>query len=64
MRGIIVNLNLQGIIKMTVEKTNQFILISDIVNNQYIKQKYIGYSIKDCKKMFKQYINEYKTGAF
>jgi len=49
---------------MTVEKTNQFILISDIIDNQYIKQKYIGYSVTQAKKLFKQYINEYKTGAF
>ena len=49
---------------MDIEKIkhNGHIIISDIINNQLIKQRYIGYSIKDCKEMFKQYINdkEYK----
>jgi hypothetical protein len=43
-------------------KHNGHIIISDIIDNQLIKKRYIGYSIIECKKMFKAYINdkEYK----
>ena len=43
-------------------KENGDIIISDIIDNQLIKQRYIGYSIIECKKMFKEYIadQEYK----
>lgn len=41
---------------MTIERKNNFILISDIVNNQFIKQKYIGYSVTEAKKLFKEYL--------
>ena len=38
---------------MTVEIKPQFILISDIINNHLVKEKYIGYSVKEAKKLFK-----------
>jgi hypothetical protein len=37
-------------------KHNNHLVISDIINDQYIKQVYIGYSLKDAKKAFKQFI--------
>ena len=37
-------------------KHNGHIVISDIKDNQYIKQVYIGYSIKEAKKLFKQHL--------
>lgn len=45
---------------MIIEKIkhNGHIIISDIIDNQLIKQCYIGYSIIQCKKMFKAYIND------
>jgi hypothetical protein len=44
--------------KMTTTKNNNgTITISDIVNNQYIKQTYIGYSIKEAKKRFKKFVS-------
>ena len=43
---------------MNVEtiKHNGHIVISDIKNNQYFKQVYIGYSMAEAKRKFKQYI--------
>ena len=43
---------------MTVEriKHNGHLVISDIINNQYITQVYIGYSVKDAKRAFKNMI--------
>lgn len=43
---------------MTVEriKHNGHLVISDIVNNQYITEVYIGYSVKDAKRAFKNMI--------
>jgi len=43
---------------MTVEKIkhNGHLVISDIINNQYITQVYIGYSVKDAKRAFKNMI--------
>ena len=45
---------------MTVEKIkhNGHLVISDIVNNQYISEMYIGYSVKDAKRAFKNKIRE------
>jgi hypothetical protein len=40
---------------MTTKNNNGTITISDIVNNQYIKQTYIGYSVKEAKKRFKKF---------
>lgn len=47
---------------MTIEriKHNNHLVISDIVNNQYIKQVYIGYSLKDAKREFKNMLKENK----
>ena len=43
---------------MIIEKIehNGHLVISDIINDQYIKQIYIGYSVKDAKQAFKQFI--------
>ena len=43
---------------MTIEriKHNGHLVISDIINDQYITQVYIGYSVKDAKRAFKQFI--------
>jgi hypothetical protein len=41
----------------TTKNNNGTITISDIVNNQYIKQTYIGYSIKEAKKRFKKFVS-------
>ena len=47
---------------MTIERIrhNNHLVISDIVNNQYITQVYIGYSVKDAKREFKNMIKETK----
>ena len=37
-------------------KSNGSIIISDIINNQYIKQVYYFYTLKECKVRFKEYI--------
>ena len=43
---------------MIIEKIehNGHLVISDIINDQYIKQIYIGYSVKEAKQAFKQFI--------
>ena len=41
---------------ITVKNNNGSITISDIVNNQLEKQTYYGYSIKDSKNKFKNYL--------
>ena len=43
---------------MIVEKIqhNGHLVISDIINDEYISQVYIGYSIRDAKRAFKQFI--------
>ena len=43
---------------MTVEriKHNGHLVISDIINNHYVTQVYIGYSVKDAKRAFKNMI--------
>jgi hypothetical protein len=47
---------------MTVEKIkhNGHLVISDIVNDQYISEVYIGYSLKDAKRAFKNMIKGQK----
>ncbi len=40
-------------------RNNGSIIASTIVNNQYIKQVYYGYSIKDIKRLFKEYVKHY-----
>mgnify|MGYP003626200554 FL=1 len=37
-------------------KINGTLTISDIVNNQLISQRYIGYTVRESKKMFMEYI--------
>ena len=39
---------------------NGSITISDIKENQFIKQIYFNYSLKECKKMFRKYYKYYK----
>jgi len=39
-------------------KHNGHVIISDVIDNQLVEQRYIGYSIIESKKMFKKYINE------
>ncbi len=39
---------------------NGSITISDIKENQFIKQIYFNYSLKECKKKFKKYYKNYK----
>jgi hypothetical protein len=42
---------------MSITKNyNGSITLSDIKNNQYIKQTYYFYTIKDAKRMFKEYL--------
>jgi hypothetical protein len=43
---------------MTIEriKHNGHLVISDIINDEYIKQVYIGYSVRDAKRAFKNMI--------
>ena len=41
-------------------KHNGHIVISDIKNNQYFKQVYIGYPMAEAKRNFKQYIKGVK----
>ena len=36
---------------------NGSITISDIIGNEYIKQTYYFYSIKDAKRLFKEYLS-------
>ena len=46
---------------MTIEKLHSGIKISDIVNGQFVHQNYIGYSVTDAKKLFKQYVKTLKA---
>jgi len=43
---------------MIVEKIehNGHLVISDIINDEYIKKVYIGYSLRDAKRAFKNMI--------
>ena len=47
---------------MTVEKIkhNSHIVITDIVNGQLIKKVYIGYTIKESKKLFRELTDRLK----
>jgi len=49
---------------MIVEKIkhNGHLVISDIINDQYINKVYIGYSLKDAKREFKNMIKGNKNG--
>ena len=44
---------------MLIEKTVNGLLLSDVVNNQYIKKLYIGYSKRESIKLFKNYKKEF-----
>ena len=47
---------------MTIERQqNGSLLISDIVNNQYIKQVYYFYTKKDAIKLFRKFRKEKKN---
>ena len=39
-----------------VNKINGTLTISDIVDNQWISQRYIGYTVKEAKRLFREYI--------
>jgi hypothetical protein len=39
-----------------INKINGILTISDIVDNQWISQRYIGYTVKESKRLFKEYI--------
>ena len=39
---------------------NGSITISDIKQNQFIKQIYFDYNLTECKKMFRKYYKNYK----
>ena len=41
-------------------KHNGHIVISDIKNNRYFKQVYIGYSMAEAKRNFRQYLKGVK----
>ena len=42
---------------MNINKNhNGSVLITDIINNQYIHQTYYAYTIKECIRKFKTYI--------
>ena len=45
---------------MIIDKQHNGILINDIVNNQWEKKLYIGYTIKEAKKLFNQFIKTLK----
>lgn len=39
---------------MTVETFPSLILVTDLINGQLVKEKYIGYTEKQAKKLFKK----------
>tara|TARA_R110000772_G_scaffold137393_1_gene246292 strand:+ start:653 stop:823 length:171 start_codon:yes stop_codon:yes gene_type:complete len=43
---------------VTINNHNGIITISDIVEDEYFNQSYMGYSIKECKRKFKEYVKE------
>ena len=43
---------------MTIEHKPNFILITDILDNQFIKEKFIGYSEKEAIRIFKEILKE------
>jgi hypothetical protein len=45
---------------MNIEKTFQGIRITDIINNKYINEYYIGYSLTEAKTLFKKRIKQIK----
>ena len=45
---------------MTIEKLHSGIKISDIANGQFVHQNYIGYSVAEAKRLFKEYTKTLK----
>ena len=45
---------------MTIEKLHSGIKITDIVDGQFIHQNYIGYSMAEAKRLFRQYVKTFK----
>ena len=43
---------------MNIEHKPNFILITDILDNQFIKEKFIGYTEKEAVKIFKRILKE------
>ena len=43
---------------MNIEHKPNFILITDIVDNQFVKEKFIGYSEKEAVRIFKRILKE------
>ena len=43
---------------MTIEHKPNFILITDIIDNQLIKEKFIGYTEKEAIRIFKRILKE------
>jgi len=41
---------------MIIEYTYNGIVVSDIIDNRRVWQRYIGIPLKQCKKLFKAYI--------
>ena len=42
---------------MFINKNNNgCVIVTDIIKNQYIKQVYYGYNLKQCKTKFNQYV--------
>lgn len=46
---------------MTIEKLHSGIRISDMVDGQFVHQNYIGYSVTDAKKLFREYVKTLKV---
>lgn len=46
---------------MTIEKLHSGIKITDIVNNQFVHKNYIGYSITEAKRLFREYVKTLKA---
>jgi len=42
---------------MTVKKINGWIIIRDVIEGYLVTRKYMGYSVKESKKMFKEEFN-------
>ena len=43
---------------MNIEHKANFILITDILDNQFIKEKFIGYTEKEAIRIFKRILKE------
>tara|TARA_B110000208_G_scaffold81790_1_gene104258 strand:+ start:423 stop:593 length:171 start_codon:yes stop_codon:yes gene_type:complete len=43
---------------VTINKHSGIITVSDIVEDKYFSHSYMDYSIKECKRKFKEYVKE------